>query len=368
MYTPPQYHSRKIKRRSGFTLVELLVVIAIIGILIGMLLPAVQQVREAARRTVCANKVRQLALAVHNYESAHMHFPVNQIGPGPSNGVGGYSTGNYSWIVPLLPFFEQQNVHDLMDHSINNGDANGYKISDTHPNAQAANALIDTLICPSDSPNQSNSVILGSSNPAPSSYASNAGWPSRTTGIGASGGTALNRFNGVIPLVHPSANIPWHGSERLGFGAIKDGSSNTALIAERLIQQGNSGAAITNGDPRTSSLHIIERIEPLGDIVQQMTSSHIHIFESAHIGRSWSSGTPLVAPIYMHVAQPNSLIGHYGTSVDEGDFVFTPSSQHPGGVTVALADGSVHFVSDDTSQVVWWAIGGRDDGRVETLE
>ena len=366
MYTPTQRDANK-QCRSGFTLVELLLVIAIIGILIGMLLPAVQQVRQAARRTICANKVRQLALSVHNYESAHMHFPVNEIGSGPSNGMGGYGAGNRSWIVPLLPFFEQQNVYNLMDHSINNGDADGYKISDTHPNAEAASSLIDTLICPSDTPNTNNSIILGSANPAPSSFAANAGWPFRSTGISGTG-NALNRFNGVIPLVHPSANIPWHGSDRLHFGSITDGSSNTALIAERLIQQGNSASAISNGDPRTSSLHIIERTEPLGDIVGQMASSHIHVFESAHIGRSWSSGSPLVAPIYMHVAQPNSTMGHYGTSVDEGDFVFTPSSQHPGGVNVALADGSVHFVSDDTSQVVWWAIGGRDDGHAETLE
>lgn len=359
----------KDRLRFGFTLVELLVVIAIIGILIGMLLPAIQSVREAARKTVCANNFRQIALSVHNYESTHMHFPVNQIGPGLEDSTGGFSSGYYSWIVPLLPHFEQQNVYDLMDHSISNGDdagPTGYKISDTHPNAEAANTSIETLICPSDTPNNENSVILGSSNPACSSMAANAGWPFRSTGIDGAGSTGM--FNGVIPLVHPSADIPWHGPQRLSFGSITDGSSNTALISERLIQQGNNGDAISNGDPRTSSLHIIERTEPLSSIVAQMTSSHVHVSESAHIGRSWSSGSPLVAPTYMHVAQPNSIMGHYSTSIAEGDFVFTASSQHPGGVNVALADGSVQFVSDDVSPVVWWAIGGRNDGHVETLD
>jgi len=351
--------------RTGFTLVELLVVIAIIGILIGMLLPAVQSVRQAARRTVCANKFRQVALSVHNYESARMHFPVNQIGPGPENSTGGYSSGYYSWIVPLLPHFEQQNVYNLMDHSISNGDGNGYKISATHANAEAAGTLIDALICPSDTPNTENSVILGSANPAPCSMAANAGWPHLATGIDGSEGSG--QFNGVIPLVHPSENISWHGPKRLSFGSITDGSSNTALISERLIQQGNSAAAISNGDERTSSLHIISRTEKLSDIVDQMASSHIHVFESSHIGRSWSSGSPLVAPIYMHVSQPNSKMGHYSSSIDEGDFVFTASSQHPGGVNVAFADGSVHFVDDDVSPVAWWAVGGRNDGRVESF-
>ncbi|MDG1875768.1 MAG: DUF1559 domain-containing protein [Mariniblastus sp.] len=349
----------------GFTLVELLVVIAIIGILIGMLLPAVQTVREAARRTTCANNVRQIALAVHNYESAHQKFPVNQVGPGASDGSGGFGSGYYSWLVPLLPNIEQGNLYDSFNLNMNNGDGDSYKISNSHPNAIAANTLVPVFLCPSDTPNRNNSIILGSANPAPGNYAGNLGWPSYTTGYSGER-SSPGRHNGAIPVIHPSTPVAWHAS-KIGMASFQDGTSNTALLSERLIQSGNSASAINNGDKRLRSLHILERFETLPAIVDQMSSSHAHVFESAHIGRSWSSGSPLVAPTYMHVQTPNSEIGHYDTSMDEGDFVVTASSQHPGGVNLALVDGSVRFVSDSVSRETWWAVGGRDDGRIESL-
>ncbi len=349
----------------GFTLVELLVVIAIIGVLVGMLLPAVQSVRAAARRTTCANNMRQIALAVHSYESAHQRFPVNQIGPGAASGSGGYASGFYSWLVPVLPQLEQGNLYNGFDLRRSNGDADGHRMSDTHPNASAASTLVDVFLCPSDQPNRNNATILGSANPAPGSYAGNAGWPSYATGISGER-AAPGAHNGAIPLVHPSQNVSWHVS-KIGLNQFSDGTSNTALLSERLIQSGNSAAEIREADDRLRSLHILERRETLAEIVDQMSSSHAHIFESAHIGRSWSSGSPLVAPTYMHVQPPNSPIGHYNTSMDEGDFVISASSRHPGGVNVALVDGSIQFVSDSVSKEVWWAVGSRDDGRVESL-
>ena len=358
--------TKKSNQRSGFTLVELLVVIAIIGILIGMLLPAVQAIRAAARRTVCANNMRQIALAVHNYESAFQKFPVNQIGPGLSNGSGGFESGYYSWLVPILPQLEQLNLHQQFDHTINNGDGDGYRVSAGHPNAAAVSARVATFLCPSDTPNRNNSVILGSANPYPGSYAGNAGWPSYASGFAGERATP-GKYNGVIPLVHPSSPVAWHAGSELGFESILDGTSHTALLSERLIQPGNSADEIRDGDARLRSLHILERTETLAQIIDQMSSSHAHVFESAHIGRSWSSGSPLVAPTYMHVQPPNSVIGHYNTSIDEGDFVITASSHHARGVNVAMVDGSIHFVSNTVSREVWWAVGGRDDGRTESL-
>ena len=357
------------RNREGFTLVELLVVIAIIGILIGMLLPAVQSVRSAAQRTACSNNVRQLALAVHNYESAHMKFPVNQVGPGEESvtEAGEFQAGYYSWLVPLLPHMEQGNVHDSFDLRTNNGDGMDFRISDTHANAEAVSTVIPAFLCPSDTPNQQNDVILGSANPAPGSYAANAGWPSYATGISGERATP-GMSNGAIPLEHPSSPVEWHTRE-VSMEDFLDGTSNTALLSERLIQQANNRAEFESGvDDRFKSLHIIIRFESLNEIVTQMSNTHSDLRESAFIGRSWSSGWPLTAPTYMHVQTPNSLIGHYDTTELEGDSAMTPSSHHDGGVNMAMVDGSVRFVSDSASQEVWWAIGGRDDGLLGALE
>lgn len=352
--------------RSGFTLVELLVVIAIIGILIAMLLPAVQQVREAARRISCANNMRQIALAVHNRESALGSFPVNQIGPGISNGSGGFGPGYYSWLVPLLPYLEMGNLYDQFNLQINNGDgngvSNGFMVSSSHPNAAAVATVVGTFLCPTAELPLDNSQVMGSANPAPGSYVGNAGWPSYAKGFAGERPTP-GAFNGVISLAHPSTPVAWHPGGRVGFPDILDGTSNTTMVSERLIQTAMSTAEINSGDERMKAYHILERYETLAEIDAQFTSSHVHANQSARIGRSWSSGYPYAAPTYLHVKTPNSKIGFYSTSPQQGDFIMTPSSRHPGGVNVAMTDASLHFVKDGIDRETWWSVGARDDGR-----
>ncbi len=367
-----QRKSNEIRNRPGFTLVELLVVIAIIGILIGMLLPAVQSVREAARRTACSNHVRQIALAVHNYESAHSKFPVNQIGPGQRNNEGEFETGHYSWLVWLLPQLEQNNVYQSFDLRINNGDDDDFRMSDSHANAVAANTLIPTLLCPSDTPNLTNEVILGSANPAPANYVGNAGWPSPTTGFSGER-AAPGMHNGAIPILNPDPlrSIQWHVN-KVSMKDFLDGTSNTSLLSERLIQPANSRQDIENGDIRFRPIHIQPFDTVLPDIVRQMQQTldsglDKHWIESAYIGRSWSSGVPLTAPTYMHLQRPNGLLGFYTSYRQDGNMVAAATSGHTGGVNVAMVDGSVQFVTDDVTDEVWWAIGSRDDGRAESL-
>lgn len=352
------------KNRTGFTLVELLVVIAIIGILIGMLLPAVQSVREAARRTSCSNNMRQIALAVLNRESALSNFPLNQVGPGRSDDNGGYEAGYYSWLVPTLPYLEQNNVHDAIHHDINNGDEFGFKISEDHPNASAANTLIDIFLCPSDFALHSTEIAMGSANPAPDNYVGNAGWPSHATGY--AGERQLpGKFNGIIGFENPSDNVQWHGNE-VTLSDVRDGTSNTSMVSERLVQNGNSPDEIRGYDRRLESFHITGSARTLSELAAQIdpTQTHSHVFESGHVGRAWISGFALTAPTFMHVNSPNSLIGHFNTSQVEGDFVVAPSSRHVGGVNMAMVDGSMRFVRDSIDQELWWALGARDDGRI----
>ena len=151
----------KIRSRMAFTLVELLVVIAIIGILIGMLLSAVQQVREAARRASCQNNIRQLSLACHNYESANARFPPgcnwnsssadplrnqNAIVADPTNSTGGQ---RIAWSVFLLPFLEEANLESVFEAATNGWDNNWWEA--TMPDGTpVASAVVPFFLCPSD--------------------------------------------------------------------------------------------------------------------------------------------------------------------------------------------------------------------------
>ncbi len=127
--------SSRVNGRSGFTLVELLVVIAIIGILVGLLLPAVQAAREAARRMQCTNNMRQIGLAIHNYESAHRRLPAGWL----SNGLTGEP--GWGWAATILPFMEGTNVHNRIDFR--------FPIEDT-VNEQVRTIVIPSYLCPSD--------------------------------------------------------------------------------------------------------------------------------------------------------------------------------------------------------------------------
>lgn len=353
--------------RTGFTLVELLVVIAIVGILIGMLLPAVQSVREAARRASCMNHQRQWALALLNYESTNFSFPMHQTGPGNALANGTISQGFYSWQAFTLPYIEQQNLFDQINFSINmstnvSSNSVALTIESTHPNAVAAGTSIASLLCPSDI-NLHLNQVLGTANPASSNYMANTGWPSWATGYNGERPTR-GAFNGVIPLQHPSQSISWHPRGKRGTASLIDGTSNTILLSERIIQNGSTIAEIQTYDPRLLSYHVSESPRTLYQIDARATPevSHTHLEYTAYMGRAWILGWALAGNSYMHLKRPNTNGGNYNNGPIDGDVMIAPSSRHPGGVVSVAADGSTTFRANQIDQTVWFALGSSDAG------
>ncbi len=148
---------RNQRQTGAFTLIELLVVIAIVGILMALLLPAVQATREAARQLQCKNNLKQIGIAVHNYHAAFGMVPATLTGP-DDNG-GGCGSGFYSWLAMLLPMVDESPLHEAIDFKLSlsahcnynfDGDYLDYSLSATHANADEAATLVSTYLCPTD--------------------------------------------------------------------------------------------------------------------------------------------------------------------------------------------------------------------------
>jgi len=305
--------------RKAFTLVELLVVIAIIGILISMLLPAVQQVREAARRTQCLNNMRQQMLATLNYESAKMHFPPGWNGQGSTPGYGNDNNeflqpwqqrwGNFfGWQAFILPHMEQQNVYNVIDWT------RGWSQTDVDPVTGFAisSRNIPSYRCPSDNAEEDGHTKYSGSNGeknARSSY---------VICIGAL--SFGNRNNGNLQELW---GVGWQDSKTT-FAAMSDGSSNTLFIGERDNFKKNGG----------------------GD--------HGAIWIGRQLWRrqAVSGRGPGTATNFGNAPNGSNI----GWNV--------ASSLHPGGANIALGDGSVHFLSDNVNLDVMRRLCAKADGEV----
>ena len=343
---------------------ELLVVIAIIGVLVLLLLPAVNAAREAARNTQCKNNIRQLALAVVSYESAHRRFPISQTASGSANSDGSCGGGFYSWHARILPFIEAQNVFAQIDFNVDladecNDGEHGL-ISASHPHASVAMTKIDTFLCPSDGFDLNHFEIMGIDTAA-DNYAGNAGWPSLATGYRAERKTPA-KYNGLINIVNPRRKNDFQPRRAVRAKQVVDGLSKTACVAERLIQRGTTQQRVLKGSRKTLSYHLTERPRSLEEMAKRCGPEHTHpdLSNSAYLGRSWLSGWAPTGPTYMHVKQPNTNHCHFSHSFSTGDFIVTPTSNHAGGVNVAFADGHVRFVTDDVQPNIWWAMGSRN--------
>ena len=370
-----KHHDSASRRRLGFTLVELLVVIAIIGILVSLLLPAVQAAREAARRMTCSNNLKQITLALHNYHDTFRSMPLSMTGA--DQNAGRLGSGFHSWLARILPQMEQQALHQQInfDQSLSDGmlytsdaDYLNYNIDASNDDAGPAGTLVAAYLCPSD-PHSVPQLSLGATT-APGSYAANVGWPKDS--VGPDGGAPLARQNGVIGLYNPSKPIAWQ-QPRIRFADITDGLSNTLAVGERMIAAVYTQSTLFGGSIVSETTPMAMRSFCGGSLRGRTLDRWNSYCGSVTLpdedysrghGHAWISGWTFAANHFMPVLPINQRNCHiYGGESNGGNLV-TPSSYHPGGAQFTMADGSVQFLNDSIDRELYWALGSRNGREV----
>jgi len=312
---------KSLKRNSrGFTLIELLVVIAIIAILIALLLPAVQQAREAARRTQCKNNLKQLGLAMHNYHDTYSSLPIADV-DGTSTPVSAHAR--------LLPYIEQSNLYSKVDFNVPYDHAN---------NTIARNTELPAFRCPSD-PTRLPASIGGRNN-----YYWNAG---NVVVMYASGAAGQPATNGVV----------FH-NRKIRFNDITDGLSNSAAMAEKLTGDGNNGIS----SPKIDTYRPGTYPNNADEATQQCNATdvtNLSLQGYSNVGGPWLQQYHSTNQ-YNHILQPNGR----SCMFPPGRIATTANSQHVGGVQLLLCDGSVRFISENLDLGTWRKIGSIDGGEV----
>ncbi|RUL86311.1 DUF1559 domain-containing protein [Tautonia sociabilis] len=339
---------RASERRSGFTLIELLVVIAIIGVLIALLLPAVQSAREAARRAQCTNNLKQIGIALHNYHSALGTFPVGFLYPKDGAAAPGIPALHYRWSVLALlsPFLEQSNVYNALnfDWPIAAGGAGAFGVGPWtfFPANQTVRQTVDDLfLCPSDGGDRPSEVS------GPSNYAFSAG-------DGSHGGEAAGA-SGVFILEHA-----------IGLAAIRDGSSQTVAASEQLLGLPGPGDQASRDPMPPDWRRAIARSAslPLTD-ASCAAAGRGWRFDK---GNGWWDGD-YRSTLYNHYLTPNSpQFDCLGPFVPHNPAWKAARSAHPGGVNALFCDGHVQFVKDTVSPSSWRAIATRRGGEVVSAD
>lgn len=322
----------------AFTLIELLVVIAIIAVLIALLLPAVQAAREAARRMQCLNNLKQIGLALHNYESSVGSLPW---GRGPDRGIS--NNMGSSALVMIALNLEQGAVYNTVNFAdVNNPDGPFQGTNLT--NSTAFRIQIGTLLCPSDQDRLTS--VFGKTN-----YAAASGGDPRINSTSADGMFRGGDNNTTTARV-------------VSFRDVVDGLSNTAAFSEKV--KGIGGAATDNrtfpdlGTPSSSIVGLSQpnpnstaiynaACKPLDPKLPGTTLQNIR-----PQGSMWFSGNKNQAR-YTHTMPPNTGNCGYGADGDGG--AITAASRHSGGVNVLFGDGTVRFIKGSISLPVWWALG-----------
>lgn len=316
--------------RQAFTLIELLVVIAIIAILIGLLLPAVQKVRSAAARIKCQNNLKQIGLALHNYEGVYRCFPSShwrKTWPlDPTNPAGHF---RWSCLAQLTPFLEQSNVYNALDLTVPlyGGGAIQPEAIPFPQNRSALSIMVPTFLCPSDT-EQPPVPERG-----PSNYVA-------CVGSNIDGDAAVG--NGLF-----------FQNSKVKFADVLDGTSNTAAFSESTLGVGGPNQVGTSGD-----VTLLYK-----NVRTTLTSSECDASTElvTNRGHLWADGA-YNCGLYNHVLAPNSPTMDCVRHSNPG--WKAARSRHEGGVNLLLADGSVRFISNTIALGTWQALGTRAGGEV----
>jgi len=292
-------HGRRARR--GFTLIELLTSISIIGLLLALTIPAVQAAREAARRAQCVNNLKQIGLAMHNYESVHRMFPPGMAGHG------------YSYMSMILPFFDGANVFNGVNFSVP-----PTQFAPGRPNFTSFWAGSGLFVCPSDA------AYSGAGRPA--SYPGNSG----------TGAASLGK-DGVILASARGVRI----------ADITDGTSTTAAVCERLVYALQYDVGPDWADPARHAVFLANCRDGKGP------------GETIATGYNWMEGS-LTDGLYNHALNINGNTCPQGSG--DGYGAWSAGSRHPGGSNVLHADGHVDFGRSGMEVEAWRARGSRSGG------
>jgi prepilin-type N-terminal cleavage/methylation domain-containing protein len=339
---------RSVGRRRGFTLVELLVVIAIIGVLVALLLPAVQAAREAARRMTCSNNIKQLALALHNYHDTFKTFPARGVfGDASAPVVIPYRAYHHTWITAILPYIEQQALYDATNLRL---PAWGQPIIRTK---------LATIICPSDS-----------TAPSDPSVSNNIAWTNYVVPTAWDWWLKRNR------IVNMTEGAPENNSLSDGIfqcdnftkiGGIQDGTSNTLIVSEATFASFYGGRNFQNGTGRVRRANIEGQIphaafvawDAGGSICDNGNPNGVKLYQKydgTGPGCSWIGG-------WNPGFWGPDFITHVGFNVEWS----SAGAMHPSAMLIGLADGSVRPLSMSTSYQIFYSLCAMSDGWVFNL-
>jgi len=296
-----------IATRRAFTLIELLVVIAIIAVLIGLLLPAVQKVREAAARLKCQNNLKQIGLAMHNYHGRHNNFPDGYTSGAPSLDAEGTGPG-WGWAAHLLPDLEQANVASTIN----------FNLDIANPaNAAARVRVLPVFLCPSDNPTKPTFTVSTEAGSALCDVAF-------ANYVGVGGTFEVTAFP-------DTGNGALYRNSRVKVGSITDGTSNTLMVGERTFKK----------SPQTT-----------------------------WVGAVTGSANPPTNPGFDFEGPPTLCLTNTGEAGDDRvpnnslEHVEDTNSNHTQGVNFLLCDGSVRQIQNSIKPATWEALGTRAGGEV----